>query len=138
MNIDIFNEIFSHLLTITDIRNLSRTCKTYYNICSDKIVKLQNEYNKKYSNVSLLQLLKPGSKELFTFELVINGYYDLIPEAYYSKDNKVMCAALALQGTLPMLEYARSKHCPITEDCANCAAFNNHIDILKWLFMRCI
>src|ERR1700679_2172453 len=129
---DIFNEILGYVACITDVRNLSRTCKLFHNYCTNKIKTLDKLYQQKYEHLFINHHLRCYSQEKFTFEAVIDCNYNALKEHYYNEKNNVMCPILSFSGNLELLKYAHSKQCPLV-DAQHEAARNGHINILEWL-----
>ncbi len=130
---ELFDLICFNLICITDIRNLSMVCKKYNLKCKQKIIDMEIYYKQKYKKLDLVDFFNEHSIEKFTIEIILDDYCNLLPEKYYSENNKIMCSVLALCGKFELLKYAHSKSCQINNYSTTCAAYNGHIDILDWI-----
>src|SRR5579863_5409443 len=107
LNQDIFNLIhYTYIGAITDVRTLSRVNTSYYVFFVNRIGELKDIYWKKYRSLSFSYELEKTSILKFTIELILDGYYHLIPDRYYNPDNVIMCPMLAFAGNLEKLLFA--------------------------------
>lgn len=132
--LEIKNIICDNVLYITDLRHFGRTCKLFNNICNPKIINLEDTYIKKYSNCSFSNNIKKYSTSKFTIEIILDGYYEYLNDAYYVNDNKFMCPLLAFVGNFELLKYANSKSCPLGKYTILCAAYGGDTNILDWIY----
>ncbi len=130
---ELIDLICFNLKCITDIRNLSRIGKKYNLKCQKHITNMETLYKKKHKRLDLVKHFDKHSVEKFTIEIVLDNYYDLLPEKYYNKNNGMMCAILALCGNFELLKIAHLTSCPLEHYAASCAAHEGHVKILDWI-----
>lgn len=136
--IELFPGIRDNLTCITDVRNLSRTCKPYNKLCKRRVHILKKQYAVKYCDFKFVSHLNRRSitVEKFTVEIILDGYVDLLPEKYYNAKNSMMCSVLAFRGYFKLLKIAYKKLCPLTNYTFNCATHNGNLNILKWIILH--
>jgi len=125
-------KICSDIVRITDLRNLARVSTEFNKICTKCIPKLEDSYKQKYPNLIFTKYLDKITIEKYTIEIILDEYYDQLPEKYYNKDNTIICVMLSFKERFDLLKYAQSKSCPITNDIIKCAAYVGRIDMIQW------
>ncbi len=117
-------EIFNQIQKITDKRNFLRTCKKYNKITSESM----SNY---VFRATLFNCPHYYCVDKYTLELCHDGYFNLIPEHYINKNNKMLIPCLAYYNNIELLELAISKGCS-THDIVMYAALGGHISVLEW------
>ncbi len=128
---DIHNKILNDIKQITDLRNLSLTCKLYNDQCVMKIIHLENKYLHKYSKFGFKGYLTNHCIEKFTIEIIMDGYYHLLTDKYYNIKNTIICSMLALKNKMELLNYAIGKQCLYDDYTLGCAACGGDINTFK-------
>lgn len=129
---EIYDMICNNISKICDLRNISRTCKYFNNICIPKIKNLENEYIIKYDDMGFCKYLKIFCNKKFIIEIILDGYYNFLKDEYYN--NKIMCDMLSLVGNFELLQYVVSKGCEYDEYTIKCASYGGHINILEYFY----
>ncbi len=118
--------IFNYIQKITDKRQFLRTCKTYNKITKQSMLEYVCNYN-----VSQFNYKHKYSVETFTLEICHDGYFNLIPEHYINKNNKILVSCLAYYNNVPLLELAKLKNCHLTY-ALEYSVLGGHIPMLVW------
>lgn len=126
------NLICNNITKICDLRNISKTSKYFQNLCKNKITNMENYYKEKYNNLSFMKYFGHHTKEKFTIEIILDGYYGLLSDKYY-KNNQIICSMCAFVGNLKLLEYSMAKSCPYDNYIIKCAAYGGQLEILECL-----
>jgi hypothetical protein len=130
---DVFNLILDQLKCITDIRNLSRTNDFNNKLLSNKIIEYENRYKLKYEKLNFVNYFGNYCVENFTIEIVLDNYYNLLKQHYFTKRNKIMCPILAFRGNIELLKKAVMLKCPLNDYTILCAAYEGHLKIIQYL-----
>jgi hypothetical protein len=128
---ELLTHIGDHIIRITDLRSFSRTTSYINTFCKDLVVKLEDKYRTKYRRFKFSECSDKLHK--YTVEFVLDGYKELLPDKYYIPQNEYICSTLAFVGDFELLMKAYNQGCPITPYTLNCATYNGHLDILKWI-----
>jgi hypothetical protein len=128
---ELLTHIGDHIIRITDLRSFSQTTSYINTICQDLVTKLEDKYRTKYRRFSFSRCSDKLHK--YTVEFVLDGYKELLPDKYYIPQNEYICSMLAFVGDFELLMKAFNQGCSITPYTLNCASYNGHLDILKWI-----
>ncbi len=131
---ELHNIICDHITTITDLRNMSRTCKQLNDICKPKIINMENYYIEKYKDVDFVEFFKEHTIKKFTTELILDNCEHLLKDEYFDNNNDIIISISAFVGNLELIKYAKSKGCLTSGYAYSCASYSGHVNILEWFY----
>ncbi len=121
-------EIFNYILKITDKRQFLRTCIHYNNLTTQSMLNYEKNYNILHFIYQIDYCV-----EKFTLELCHDSYFNLIPEHYITKSNKILVKCLAYYNNIELLKLAKLKGCDMNmDDTINFVVLAEHISVLEW------
>ncbi len=118
--------VFEFIKLITDKRQFLKTSKFHNNLTTQSMLNYEKNYNIPHFIYQLDYCV-----EKFTLELCHDLYFNLIPEHYITKSNKILVSCLAYYNNVSLLELANSKDCNM-DDSLNFGVLGGHISVLEW------
>ncbi len=135
-------EIFNYIQKITDKRQFLKTCTNYNILTKQSFI----DYEKNY-DISDFEKMSNYCVEKFTLELCHDKYFDMIPELYINKNNRIIMKAAATFNCIKLLDLTLEKGCRAYSEYNSyyycngnliclCAGTYGHLDILEWIIKK--
>ncbi len=123
-------EIFNYIQKITDKRQFLRTCNHFNNITKQSMLNYENNNRNNYKNPYIFKTTK-YCVENFTLELCDDSYFNLIPDHYITRANKILMECLACYNCIFLLEKAKLKGCSLKR-IINEGALGGHLEVIQY------